>query len=200
MDQNKAVARVSMVITRELDMVRLMGRVMDEARQLLKAESCNMYVCDHRKGELWSTYADAQITHLALGVGTAGSCAETGTIVNISQAEEDPLVHADPVLAKGTKLPRNILCAPIKSRHGAAAAEAERELEARAREYRGHSAGRHKRLPKNSSRHALVEESDDDAVVIGVIQVKCPTSVECLSRLLSLCELPLLLFLLCLRC
>ena len=54
-ERNESLVRVSLVINSELDLHNLLQKVMKEARELLGADRCSMYVCDHAKGELPST-------------------------------------------------------------------------------------------------------------------------------------------------
>ena len=82
---------VSLVINSELDLHNLLQKVMKEARELLGADRCSMYVCDHAKGELWSSVADGYhgVIRMPIGQGIAGKCAQTGEIINVKNAEED---------------------------------------------------------------------------------------------------------------
>ena len=108
-ERNESLVRVSLVINSELDLHNLLQKVMKEARELLGADRCSMYVCDHAKGELWSSVADGYhgVIRMPIGQGIAGKCAQTGEIINVKNAETD-----ERMLRKSAYEVKNMLLCP----------------------------------------------------------------------------------------
>src|ERR1043166_690594 len=102
------------MLSRELDLTRLLQLIMDKASRLLTAHRSSLFVVDEERQELWSKIAqglEVREIRVPIGQGIAGSVAATGETVNIPEAYEDPRFNQDVDRRTGYRT-RSILCAP----------------------------------------------------------------------------------------
>jgi len=154
-----------------------------------------MYVCDHKKGELWSTVAEGYkgTIRVPMGQGIAGICAQTGKSVNVRDGTNDPRIKK-----MGVFEIRHMLCVPIYDRR---VAQGTTEAANRQRRNSGHAGmlatgNRRKSSVPNGSTEwecgvsSMRRQSNS---VIGVVQIfnkqgSSPFSDEDEAALVSLCE------------
>ena len=108
------------MLSRELDLTRLLQIIMDKASRLLNAHRSSLFVVDEERHELWSKIAqglEVREIRVPMGQGIAGSVALTGQTVNISDAYADPRFNQDVDRRTGYRT-RSILCAPVRDRAG----------------------------------------------------------------------------------
>lgn len=103
-----------------LDLSELLGRILDVAKSQVEAERGTLFLVDEKTQETWSLIAhglDKQEIRLPLGKGIAGHVAQTGEIVNIPDAYDDPRFNSEVDKKTGFRT-RNILCLPIRNKAG----------------------------------------------------------------------------------
>jgi phosphoserine phosphatase RsbU/P len=120
LDKLRFMVEASKVFNSTLDLSELLGRILDVAKTLTKAERGTLFLVDEKKDEIWSLIAhglEKQEIRLPRGRGIAGHVAKTGEIVNIPEAYSDP--RFDPETDKRTGFhTRNILTLPIRNKAG----------------------------------------------------------------------------------
>jgi len=108
------------VSTEILNLDDLLKLIMTEARQILNADRCTVFIMDSDTKTLWSKIADGlkdKEIRLPAGKGLVGSVAETGEILNIKDAYEDERFNAETDRKTGYKT-RTVLAAPMKNNKG----------------------------------------------------------------------------------
>ncbi|HXW13299.1 MAG TPA: SpoIIE family protein phosphatase [Terriglobia bacterium] len=119
-DRLQAMVEASKVFNSTLDLSELLGKILDVAKTLTKAERGTLFLVDEKADEIWSLIAqgmEKQEIRLPRGRGIAGHVALTGEIVNIPDAYADN--RFDPEVDKRTGFrTRNILTLPIRNKAG----------------------------------------------------------------------------------
>ena len=114
------MVEASKVFNSTLDLSELLGKILDVAKTLTKAERGTLFLVDEKTDEIWSLIAqgmEKQEIRLPRGRGIAGHVALTGEIVNIPDAYADD--RFDPEVDKRTGFrTRNILTLPIRNKAG----------------------------------------------------------------------------------
>ena len=108
------------MLSRELDLTRLLQVIMDKASRLLNAHRSSLFVVDAERNELWSKIAqglEAREIRIPIGQGIAGRVAATGETVNIPEAYEDSRFNQEIDRRTGYRT-RSILCAPVRDGAG----------------------------------------------------------------------------------
>ena len=79
----------AMAAARDLDL--LLPLIIYEAAKVVDADRCTLFILDRERGELWSKVAQgaSHEIRVKLGKGIAGSVAETGQVINITDAYAD---------------------------------------------------------------------------------------------------------------
>jgi len=120
LDKLRFLVEASKALNSTLDLSVLLGRILEVAKTLAKAERGTLFLVDEKTEEIWSLIAhglEKQEIRLPLGRGIAGHVAKTGEIVNIPDAYADP--RFDPAVDKRTGFhTRNILTLPIRNTAG----------------------------------------------------------------------------------
>ncbi|MCH8506326.1 GAF domain-containing protein [Sodalinema gerasimenkoae] len=117
-----ALLNATTSLGQSLDLETTLKTVMDQARQLLKADRSTLFLLAEDSRELWTKIAKADgKTMMEIRIpsnkGIAGYVASTGKPLNISDAYEDP--RFDPSTDKKTGyITRNILCMPVFNSEG----------------------------------------------------------------------------------
>ena len=109
------LVEASKALTSTLDLLELLGRILDVAKTQTRAERGTIFLVDDRTEEIWSLIAhglEREIIRLPLGKGIAGHVAKTGQTVNIPDAYADPRFNPEVDKRTGFRT-RNILCLPI---------------------------------------------------------------------------------------
>ncbi|MFH1958327.1 MAG: HD domain-containing phosphohydrolase [bacterium] len=108
------------VSTRILNLDGLLKLIMTEARQILNADRCTVFIMDSDTKTLWSKIADGledREIRLPAGQGIVGAVAESGKILNIKDAYGDERFNAETDRKTGYKT-RTVLAAPMKNNKG----------------------------------------------------------------------------------
>jgi sigma-B regulation protein RsbU (phosphoserine phosphatase) len=120
MDRLQSMVDASKVFNSTLDLVELLGKILDVVKNLTKAERGTLFLVDEKTDEIWSMIAqgmEKQEIRLPRGRGISGHVALTGEIVNIPDAYADN--RFDPEIDKRTGFhTRNILTIPIRNKAG----------------------------------------------------------------------------------
>jgi sigma-B regulation protein RsbU (phosphoserine phosphatase) len=120
MDRLQSMVDASKVFNSTLDLVELLGKILDVVKNLTKAERGTLFLVDEKTDEIWSMIAqgmEKQEIRLPRGRGISGHVALTGEIVNIPDAYADN--RFDREIDKRTGFhTRNILTIPIRNKAG----------------------------------------------------------------------------------
>lgn len=118
LDRLQFMVEASKVFNSTLDLGELLGKILDVAKTLTKAERGTLFLIDEKSDEIWSMIAhglEKEEIRLPRGRGIAGHVALTGEIVNIPDAYADP--RFDPEVDKRTGFrTRNLLTLPIRNK------------------------------------------------------------------------------------
>ena len=118
-DREAAFMNVVSDITSELELPKLLGKVMSEATRLLNAERSTLFLNDEKSNELFSYVGgglDSQI-RLPNIAGIAGAVFASGDSINIPYAYAD--LRFNPGFDKQTGFfTRSILCVPVVNKTG----------------------------------------------------------------------------------
>ena len=112
------MVEASKVFNSTLDLSELLGRILDVAKTLTKAERGTLFLVDEKTDEIWSLIAqgmEKQEIRLPRGSGIAGHVALTGEIVNIPDAYADDRFNPEVDKRTGFRT-RNILTLPIRNK------------------------------------------------------------------------------------
>ncbi len=112
------VCEASRALGSTLDLSLLLARILEMAESQVEAERGTLFLVDEKASEIWSLIAhgmEKKEIRLPLGTGIAGHVAQTGEIVNISDAYADPRFNPEVDKDTGFKT-RNILCVPIQNK------------------------------------------------------------------------------------
>ena len=106
-------------VTTEIDLNKLLEKVMEEAARLLNADRATLFLNDNKSSELFSRAAMGEgIGEIRLpnDAGIAGSVFTSGKTINIQHAYAD--LRFNPEFDKKTGyFTRSILCVPIRNKH-----------------------------------------------------------------------------------
>jgi len=120
LDRLQSMVEASKVFNSTLDLSELLGKILDVAKNLTKAERGTLFLVNEKTDEIWSLIAhgmEKEEIRLPRGRGIAGHVALTGEIVNIPAAYAD--TRFDPEVDKRTGFrTRNILTLPIRNKAG----------------------------------------------------------------------------------
>ncbi|XP_019855662.1 PREDICTED: cGMP-dependent 3',5'-cyclic phosphodiesterase-like isoform X2 [Amphimedon queenslandica] len=125
--QNQTLLGVSKnLFTQMNDRDVLLHSIMEEARDLTKAEKCSLFLVDKEKKELSAVVFDSElpdnvsrssILRIPMGQGIAGYVAQTGESVNIRDVYRNPRFYKEIDKTTGF-VTRNLLCIPIMDQTG----------------------------------------------------------------------------------
>jgi len=117
-DEELRLLEMTTALSYELNLNRLLTRIMDTTTVLLCADRCTLFLHDEKNNELWSRIAgglkDKEIrfpSHL----GIAGSVFTTGLTINIPDAYSDKRFNPEVDKKTGYRT-RSILCMPVKNK------------------------------------------------------------------------------------
>ncbi|HXI13346.1 MAG TPA: SpoIIE family protein phosphatase [Thermoanaerobaculia bacterium] len=114
------LVEASKLINSSLTADTLFESILRVARKNLDVERGTLYFVDAGKNEIWSKIAsglDSSEIRLPIGKGLAGTVAETGEMIVIQDAYDDPRFDRSSDTRSGFET-RSVLCAPIKNRDG----------------------------------------------------------------------------------
>ncbi len=98
----------------------LIERVVATASDVMTAERATLFLVDQTSGDLWSKVAEGakrQTIRVARGSGIAGWVAQTGKMLNIPDAHDDPRFNPEVDKKTGYRT-RAVLCGPVRNMQG----------------------------------------------------------------------------------
>ncbi len=105
-------------LTRGVELVELLGALVDAVVRQLDAEKGTLYLVDGAAGVVMSMVTDVPGgIRLAIGQGLAGAVAKDGVVVNVGDAASDPRFHPATDQKTGFKT-RSVLAVPVKDAGG----------------------------------------------------------------------------------
>jgi adenylate cyclase len=111
---------VATSLTQTLDLKTLISRIIAKVSELLNAERSSLFLLDRETDELWSIEAQGmEVAEIRFprSSGLAGYVADTGEVLNIKDAHEDP--RFNPSIDKQTGFrTRAVLSVPLINRQG----------------------------------------------------------------------------------
>jgi adenylate cyclase len=111
---------ISLSIAHTLDLDTLFVKIVDKISEILNAERSSLFLIDPKTNELWSKVAQqSELTEIRFPAkkGLAGYVTQTGQILNIENAYQDPRFL--PIVDNQTGFyTRTVLCVPIINRNG----------------------------------------------------------------------------------
>jgi len=119
--EESQMMEVTRAISSELDIDKLLRKIMSIATDLLEAERSTLFVHDPQRDELWSRVAEglnAREIRIPSNVGIAGEVFTTGQSVNIPDAYNDRRFNPEIDRRTGFRT-RSILAVPVINKHGA---------------------------------------------------------------------------------
>lgn len=116
--QLEAIMDISWAVSSTLHVGELLPRIMEKVTELMKADRSTFFSVDRARGELWSKVLQGSEPHeirLRVGDGIAGWAAQTGQVVNLEDAYDDPRFDQTWDRQSGYRT-RSLLCVPILDR------------------------------------------------------------------------------------
>jgi len=114
----QSILDVAKAMTAERDVDRLLDLILREAKGVVEADRCTLFIVDKEKGQLWSKIAHGTgEIRIPLDAGIAGAVATRGVPVRIDDAYQDPRFNREVDHATGYHT-RSILCVPMLSTTG----------------------------------------------------------------------------------
>src|SRR5262245_4812194 len=91
--QLHAIMEIAWALSSTLHIELLLPRIIEKVTEIVKADRATFFVVDRQTGELWSKVVQggqrAEI-RLKIGEGVAGWVAQTGQVLNLTDAYADP--------------------------------------------------------------------------------------------------------------
>src|SRR5690348_9898524 len=116
-----ALLEVSKALSSEVQLDTLLQVIVQKTLAVMEAERTTLFLYDEGRQELWSKIAQElgslQEIRLPLGVGIAGSVAQTRQGVNLADAYQDPRFNPEFDKRTGYRT-RALLCLPLLSSNG----------------------------------------------------------------------------------
>ncbi|MDD3558346.1 MAG: ATP-binding protein [Melioribacteraceae bacterium] len=106
------------LVNSNLKLDDLLVNIVDVAANLLHADRGTLYIIDEENNELWSKVAmgeEMKEIRLKIGEGVAGWVAQSGEVLNLSNAQDDERFKADYDKVSGYKT-KSMICFPIKNK------------------------------------------------------------------------------------
>ncbi|MDX6766144.1 MAG: SpoIIE family protein phosphatase [Candidatus Methylacidiphilales bacterium] len=114
----QALIEVARSMSGVMDLDALLHGILKNAREVMEAEACSIFLPDHDTGEMVLHSADSGEGEVVVtirvpkGVGVAGMVFECKKTVNIQDADNDPRVYKE--AAKKARIhTRNMICVPL---------------------------------------------------------------------------------------
>jgi HD-GYP domain-containing protein (c-di-GMP phosphodiesterase class II) len=94
--QMHLLLEVGQAINSVLDLDKLLELIAEKATELLEAERCTIFVVDRESQILWTQTAVGETRfEIPLNTGIAGAVVESGKLINVKNAYEDPRFNED---------------------------------------------------------------------------------------------------------
>ncbi len=118
-DKLSAILEVAKAMAAAHSLDALLPLILREAARVVEADRCSLFIVDRQRNELWSRVAQGakQEIRVPLGQGLAGSVGQTGEVVNLRDAYDDPRFQRD-WDAKTNYRTRSVLCVPMRDTRG----------------------------------------------------------------------------------
>lgn len=118
-DKLNAILEVAKAMSAAHSLDELLPLILREAARVVEADRCTLFILDRQRGELWSRVAQGakQEIRVPLGQGIAGSVAQTGEVVKLLDAYDDPRFQRDWDLKTNYRT-RSVLCVPMRDAAG----------------------------------------------------------------------------------
>lgn len=120
--EESRLVEITQAISSELNLDKLLRKIMAIATDLLDAERSTLFLHDPRRGELWSRVAeglDQEEIRVPDRSGIAGHVFRARSVINIRDAYADPRFNADIDQRTGYRT-QSILCVPVIDKMGSA--------------------------------------------------------------------------------
>lgn len=117
--QLQAIMDIAWSVSSSLNFDLLLPRIIQKVAAILKAERATFFVVERERGELWSKVVQGEQPEeirLRIGEGVAGWVAQTGQVLNLRNAHEDPRFDARWDEQSGYRT-RSLLCVPVYDRN-----------------------------------------------------------------------------------
>ncbi len=118
-DKLNSILEVAKAMTVQRDLETLLPLILKEAARVVEADRCSLFILDREKNELWSRIAQGTATEIRVPVGSGivGHVAQTGQVVNIRDAYEDPRFNRSFDVSNNYRT-RSILGVPMRDARG----------------------------------------------------------------------------------
>ncbi len=118
-DKLQSILDVAKAMAAAHSLDELLPLILREAARVVEADRCSLFILDRERQELWSRVAQGakQEIRVPLGQGIAGSVAQSGAIINLVDAYEDPRFQRDWDVKTNYRT-RSVLCVPMRDTHG----------------------------------------------------------------------------------
>jgi HD-GYP domain-containing protein (c-di-GMP phosphodiesterase class II) len=118
-DKLQAILDIAKAMTAQHNLDELLPLILREAARVVEADRCSLFILDRQRNELWSRVAQGAKTEIRvpLGQGISGSVAQTGEVVNLLDAYEDPRFQRDWDVKTNYRT-RSMLCVPMRDTRG----------------------------------------------------------------------------------
>ncbi|MBV9608312.1 MAG: GAF domain-containing protein, partial [Acidobacteria bacterium] len=117
MRTSQMLLNVMRSVASELELDQLLQKIVATISDVMNADRATLFLVDSKSGDLWSKVAQglslAEI-RVPRGKGIVGHVAESGEIVNIADAYQDPRFNPEVDLKTGYRT-RNMLCMPLRN-------------------------------------------------------------------------------------
>jgi len=117
----KAMQDVARSLAGHLSLDDLLAEIIAAASELVDCERASLFLVDHDQEELWSRVAEGltdpnsgaiAVIRLPMGRGVAGFVAQTGVVLNLPDAYDDPRFNRQVDTKTGFRT-RSMLCVPV---------------------------------------------------------------------------------------
>eukprot|EP00163_Fabomonas_tropica_P003317 TRINITY_DN127_c1_g6_i1.p1 TRINITY_DN127_c1_g6~~TRINITY_DN127_c1_g6_i1.p1 ORF type:complete len:1354 (+),score=288.41 TRINITY_DN127_c1_g6_i1:241-4302(+) len=112
---------ISKSLSSELDLDKLMEKIMHDVMYLVSADRCSLFLADYERQELWTKVATGmggmKEIRIPISAGLAGHVATTGETLNIPDAYEDSRFNQAIDKKTGYRT-RSVLCVPLHNSKG----------------------------------------------------------------------------------
>lgn len=118
-DKLSSILEVAKAMSAQRNLDTLLPLILREAAQVVEAERCSLFIVDRARGELWSRVAQGARGEIRvpLGQGLAGSVAQSGELINLRDAYDDPRFQRD-WDQKNNFRTKAVLCVPMRDTRG----------------------------------------------------------------------------------
>ena len=119
-DQYQTLLNAIHLINSTLDLDELLQIIVRELNRILAADRSTLFIVDETHREIWSKVllGDEKLEiRLPFGKGLAGHVAQTGEVLNIPDAYQDPRFNPEVDRQSGYRT-RSVLCAPVRKKDG----------------------------------------------------------------------------------